>query len=580
VEALLSEISSLLPQILRPTAALLADLVRAKYLRMTGQPAKALEILEPVLTTTREQRYSREEAICLEYMGDCHLAQRDYKKALEHYNQAFQIAEATAPKGDLIPELCHRLAECAVHLGDPNAAILHCERGLRLAKDTGDRYEECATHRVLALAHRAAGNPTKAYRVAAEGIALARAYEIPYELARTLRWTGETRLQSKAREDQMIGRHHLWEARAIFDRIGLANQVRMLDRHLGFEEESETRIDEAGAEALLGISSVDRGALRFGIVTASPEISQAVATIQSVAPSRIPVLIAGASGVGKELLAIALHQMSDRRKGPFVAVNCGALSPGILDSELFGHERGAFTGAISAREGIFATADHGTLFLDEIGELPPPAQATLLRVLETGEFRPVGGDEVRTIDVRIVAATNADLENLVVRGIFRRDLYYRLEGVCVTVPPLAEREEDIRALFRFFFAKAIAAAGKRLTVAEDVEPMLCAYGWPGNVRELKNEIARVVAMAGTGSVIGRDAFLPKLKGRSPAALRQARDRHGAEAEERDRIIEALRAHRGNKADAARSLGGMKRTTLLYKIDRLGIRPEEYQTKEG
>ena len=560
----------------------LAHLLRAKYLRMTGHPAKALALLEPVLGTTRENKYVREEAICLEYMGDCHLARRDYKTALGLYNSALEIANSIAPKGDIIPELGHRIGECLVQLGDPNGAILSCERGLRVARDIHDRYEECATHRVLAMAHRAAGNPTKALRLATEGASLGRSYEIPYELARVLAWLGETRLQSHGRDDQMMGRLQLWEARAIFERIGLANEAQTLDRLLGFEDEGvpEIATPEAGLGAIAGVNSLDRGALRFGIVTSSDEVSQAVATIQSVAPSRIPVLITGPSGVGKELLARALHQMSDRRKQPFIAVNCGALAPGILDSELFGHERGAFTGAVNTREGLFVAANRGTLFLDEIGELSLAAQATLLRVLENGELRPMGGDEVRTIDVRIVAATNADLESRVDRGTFRRDLYYRLEGVAVRIPPLAEREEDIRCLFRYFFAQAATASGKRLGVGEDVEAKLCAYAWPGNVRELKNEIGRAVAMAETGAVLGRDAFLPKLKAKTPASLRQARERVGADADERQRILEALRAHQGNKADAARSLGGMKRTTLLYKIERLGIQPEEYEVNEA
>lgn len=581
VPALLEQAERALEETRRWNWLLLAQLLRAKHLRIIGNSAKALDLLQPVLATTRERGYSREEAICLEYMGDCWVAQRNYGPALDLYYSALAIADATAPKGDLIPELGHRIGECLVNLGDPNGAILSCERGLRVAREIHDRYEECATHRVLAIANRAAGNPTKAFRVAAEGISLGRSYEIPYEVARALAWSSEARLQSKHRDDQMIGRLQAWEARALFDRIGLEKEARALDRLLGFEEEvvSEASTDTS-LDALAGIESLDRGALRFGIVTTNEEVSQAVATIQSIAPSRIPVLITGPSGVGKELLARALHQMSDRRKQPFIAVNCGALAPGIIDSELFGHERGAFTGAVSSREGLFVAANRGTLFLDEIGELSLAAQSTLLRVLENGELRPMGGDEVRTIDVRIVAATNADLEGRVDRGSFRRDLYYRLEGVAVRVPPLSEREEDIRCLFRYFFAQAVAASGKRIGIGDDVEPKLCAYAWPGNVRELKNEIGRAVAMADPGTVLGRDDFLPKLRGKTPSALRQARERLGADADERLRILDALRAHRGNKADAARSLGGMKRTTLLYKIERLGIQPEEYEVNEA
>jgi two-component system response regulator HupR/HoxA len=272
--------------------------------------------------------------------------------------------------------------------------------------------------------------------------------------------------------------------------------------------------------------------------------------------------------------------MSDRRKKPFLPGNCAALPSGLLDSELFGHERGAFTGAVSSREGIFASADGGTLFLDEIGELAPAAQATLLRILESGELRRVGTDEIRMIDVRIVAATNASLEEMVERGTFRRDLYYRLAGTAVALPALAEREDDIVVLFRYFFAEATAESKKRLTVAPEVETLLRAHSWPGNVRELRNEVARVVAIADDGSVVGRDQFLPRVRAKSAGALRREREIAAQDADERLSILQALRAHRGNKSDAARSLGGMKRTTLLYKIDRHRIRPEEYLAEEG
>lgn len=579
VPRLLDEAESQLADPAHAHWQLLVSLTRASYLILMNHPAQALEILKPVLATVRDQHYSREEAICLEYIGDCHLLKKEFRQALDHYSAALKIAEATAPKGDLIPELGHRIGEALVNLGDPNGAILSCERGLRVARDTSDRYEECATHRVLAMANWAAGNPRKALRLAAEGVELGRSYEIPYELARALQWAGEARLQGGAEDETTLGRRQLWEARAIFERIGLSFRARHIEGLLGFEAPPEPVLDEAGASTLAGLENIDRGALRFGIITCHPEVSEAVATIQSVAPNRIPVLITGPSGVGKELLAKALHVMSDRRKGPFVAVNCGALSPGLVDSEFFGHERGAFTGAVAAREGLIASAHTGTLFLDEVGDLSLAAQSTLLRVLETGELRPLGRDDVRTIDVRIVAATNASLEELVDRGMFRRDLYYRLNGVSVVLPPLQEREEDIRALFRHFWAQAVAASKKSLRVADDVEAMLCAYSWPGNVRELKHEVARVVAMAESGTILDRRAFLPKQAAKTADMLRRERERRAGVAEEREVILRALRAHRGNKAEAARSLGNMKRTTLIYKIQTLQIRPEEYLVNE-
>jgi DNA-binding NtrC family response regulator len=553
--------------------------VRANYLRIIGHPLKAMDLLPVALQNSHDNQYSREEAITLEYMGDCYLAQREFKKALDHYELALKIAEATAPEGDIIPELCHRMAEAKVRLGDPNAAIVLCERGLRVARASSDRYEECATHRVYAMAHRAAGNSKKALRIADEGIDLGRRYEIPYELGRTLAWAGEARVEDSSLEEQAQGRRLLWEARGIFERMGLTQWVASIDRHLGFDTQQASATEQPAVAEIDGLSDLDRGALRFGIVTRSAEICEAVEILQSVAPSQIPVLITGESGVGKELLAQALHQMSHRRKGPFVPVNCGAISVNLLDSEFFGHERGAFTGAVTSREGLLASSDKGTLFLDEVGDLPLQVQAALLRVLETGEIRAVGRDDVRKVDIRIVAATNAGLEDLVARGAFRQDLFYRLNGIRITVPPLREREEDIRALFRYFWAQACASAKKRLKVDEAVESLLCAYDWPGNVRELRHEIARVVALAQDNSTAGPDAFLHQLKRRDVGSLLRDRDRREEVSGERQQILVALRAHRGNKAEAARSLGGMKRTTLIYKIERLGIRPDEYLVRE-
>jgi len=551
-------------------------LARANYFRMIGQLGKALELLTSALETIREQQLSREEAIALEYMGDCYFARKEIRKAHQYFERALAIADDIAPDGDVVPELCQRIGEVMIHLGDANAAMVSCERGLRVARNASDRYEECATHRVYAMAHEAAGNPRKALRIADEGIELARRYEIPYELARALAWAGEMRSRSVDLEEQSLGRRQLWEARGVFEQMGLTQSAGSLDCLLGLEPMRDTANDQALAD---DISGLDRSALRVGIVTSNEKVSEAVQILQSVASSQIPVLITGESGVGKELLAQALHQMSTRRKGPFVPVNCGAISVNLLDSEFFGHERGAFTGAVTSREGLLVSADKGTLFLDEVGDLPLQVQAALLRVLETGEVRAVGRDDVRRVDIRIVAATNAGLENLVSRSQFRQDLFYRLNGIRITVPPLREREEDIRTLFRFFWSQISATAKKRLKIDDTVESLLCAYHWPGNVRELRHEVARVVALAPDGSSIGSDAFLPQLKRRDVGSLRREHERREETSGERLQIVMALRAHRGNKAEAARSLGGMKRTTLIYKIERLGIRPDEYQVKD-
>ena len=226
---------------------------------------------------------------------------------------------------------------------------------------------------------------------------------------------------------------------------------------------------------------------RFGIIGNNPGLNRAIDVALQVAPTDLSVLITGESGVGKETFPQIIHQNSQRKHGQYIAVNCGAIPEGTIDSELFGHEKGAFTGAIGERKGYFGEADGGTIFLDEVGELPMPTQARLLRVLETGEFIKVGSSKVEKTNVRIVAATNVNLTQAIADGRFREDLYYRLNTVPIQVPALRERGEDVVLLFRKFasdFAEKYRMPAIQLT--EDAKQLLLAYSWPGNVRQLKN----------------------------------------------------------------------------------------------
>ncbi len=227
--------------------------------------------------------------------------------------------------------------------------------------------------------------------------------------------------------------------------------------------------------------------LRFGIIGTNEALARAIDVAIQVAPTDLSVLITGESGVGKESFPQIIHQYSRRKHGQYIAVNCGAIPEGTIDSELFGHEKGAFTGAISDRRGYFGEADGGTIFLDEVGELPMPTQARLLRVLESGEFIKVGSSKVEKTNVRIVAATNVNLAQAIADGRFREDLYYRLNTVPIQVPPLHERGEDVLLLFRKFasdFAEKYRMPAIQLT--DDAKQVLLAYPWPGNVRQLKN----------------------------------------------------------------------------------------------
>ncbi|MDR3340112.1 MAG: sigma-54 dependent transcriptional regulator [Candidatus Symbiothrix sp.] len=231
---------------------------------------------------------------------------------------------------------------------------------------------------------------------------------------------------------------------------------------------------------------------RFGIIGNSPLLGREIEKVLVIAPTDLSVLIIGESGVGKEVFPQIIHQNSTRKHGSYIAVNCGAIPEGTIDSELFGHEKGSFTGALAERKGYFEVADKGTIFLDEVGELPMSTQARLLRVLEYGEFIKVGSSKVQKTDVRIVAATNVDLVKAIRNGKFREDLYYRLNTVPVMIPPLRERKEDIPLLFRKFsgdFAEKYHVPAVYLT--DDAKTFLMKYRWPGNIRELKNITERI-----------------------------------------------------------------------------------------
>lgn len=302
---------------------------------------------------------------------------------------------------------------------------------------------------------------------------------------------------------------------------------------------------------------------RYNIVGNSEGLCHALDVALQVAPTDLSVLIVGESGVGKEIVPRVIHDNSPRRRERYFAINCGSIPEGTIDSELFGHEKGAYTGAIGESEGYFGVANKGTIFLDEVGELPMATQARLLRVLETGEYIRVGGQEIRKTDVRIVAATNVNMRKAISEGRFREDLYYRLNTIPIQMPPLRDRGEDILLLFRLF---AMQMADKyrlpKITLTEDAKKMMLQYKWPGNVRQLKN-ITEQMSVLSEQREIGVETlkrFIPQDPESTELATISQPGQHSYESE-REILYKILYELRGNIADLRRDV-----STLRKQID--------------
>jgi DNA-binding NtrC family response regulator len=332
----------------------------------------------------------------------------------------------------------------------------------------------------------------------------------------------------------------------------LANRELVI-RHRRMEEELE---QHKSFENIIGTSAVMR---------------KVFDTVSRAAPTRASILVTGESGVGKELIADAVHELSPRKGKPLIKVHCAALSAGLLESELFGHEKGAFTGAVSRKRGRFELANEGTLFLDEIGEIDQNIQIKLLRVLQEREFERVGGEDTIETDVRIVAATNRDLKAEIEKGNFREDLYFRLNVVNIHVPPLRERKDDIPLLAASFLKEFAAENGKTITgIHEKARSRLYAYDWPGNIRELRNCIESAVVMSAGAIITGEDL---------PPALRSASEEGwiriplGVTFDEAEKIVvrDTLSFYKGNKSKAAETLA-IGRKTLHRKLAEWGDIP--------
>ena len=510
----------------------------------------------------------RDMILCFEYLADAALQDGRPTRALDHLDRALSRARENFSGSDLICEIQRRRSEVLTVMGAKSDAMEAAREAMGVGQNIGEPFE-------LALASRSMGGALEAHDdLPAAMLHYQRCEEIlrgigeKFDLARTLLRVASLHKKLGTPEK---ARGAIREAELLFERMGLENWQTTCRSALG-------RLDEPPTLPRLAIP-LGPSPESFGILSHDDRIQRAFASLARVAQSKLPVLIEGESGTGKELFARALHGLSARAKGPFLPLNCGAIPPDMQEAELFGHSRGAFTGAVTERIGYFESAHLGTLFLDEIGEMSLAAQTRLLRVLETDEFCRVGESRVRRLDVRYVAATNQVLDDAVSQREFRLDLFQRLNGLRIQIPALRNRPQDVPLLFHHFLDQFRHEGRPAPLLSRALMARLSDYPWPGNVRELRRAVERAVILASDSSAFDEEHF--------PFLSMSPMDGVGSLPDEiadmeRGRLLEALEKTRWSKSGAARLLG-MSRTTLNSKMQRHGIPldvPERYRPPRG
>jgi len=510
--------------------------------------ADARAELARALRLCRRQASPRRLAIALEYAGELHIATRQLGPAKRVLTRALAIATNIAPDGDIIPEVLRRLAEVElVRCEYSKASDLAFDaeaRALRL----GDRYERATALRVQGEIWRALRSEEKASRAFQDALRILEELGETFERDRILRLTGMP-------QQEDLGASEIARPES--------------SRHIARGSKSVPTSSEPRSPKEL------RGLLHeHGLFGSSRPLVDLMRQTALIAPIQFPVLIQGETGTGKELLARAIHAMSRAADGPFVAFNCATCPPDLLDAELFGHARGAFTGAMTARTGLVRHAKGGTLFLDEIGEMREEAQARLLRLLDSGEVRPLGSDQAMEVQVRIIAATHVDLRERIQHRRFRPDLYFRLAGIRLVLPPLRDRPGDVRELAAHFIEEARRQGHPSFAgLGEQALRTMECFDWPGNVRQLKMEIGRLAALTPSGERVeewtpadhGEAAILPLCAADVEQALSNP-----------DLFRRLFHEHGGHMPSIARRLG-LSRGHLYRVLKRNGIDPKNLRS---
>ena len=521
--------------------------------RLQRKFADAETHLLAALDRARRKAANREEVLALEFLGELDLDRGRPERAMTRFHDALALAERSAPEGDLIVEIERRRAEALIALNRVDEAERSLERATRLARLTDDKLEHAIAHRVAGDLALARGRRLDARQSWEQAAALLSSCRERFESARV------QLLLARSTDDARSARTHALRACSLFAELGSAHWLEQAEAELARLMGPAAVTAATRSDSLLG-----KRHRAPGLVACSNAMRTAETLARRAAVTELSVLITGETGTGKELVARTIHAQSPRAARPFLAVNCGALRADLALSQLFGHRKGAFTGAHAEGVGLVEAAHGGTLFLDEAGELPLDVQVTLLRFLESGEYLRLGETQVRRADVRIIAATNRVLRGGDAERLFRRDLLYRLNEIEIRLPALRERVDDIVPLARHFLTFYGGLEGPRLT--HDGESLLLSYGWPGNVRELENVMKRLAALHSDHRELDARAILPLLADPPQRASEQA-DRR---ANERDEIVTAWRQAHGNKSRLA-DLLGISRKTLYARLKRLDLR---------
>jgi DNA-binding NtrC family response regulator/Tfp pilus assembly protein PilF len=455
---------------------------------------------------------SREQVLCRFSQGDLQIEMGRIEEGLAFYDEALEMARQIAPEGDMVHELQRRRAEAYATRGDLPAAFKAAEDALSRACRLKDQLEEGASRRVLAVVHTLEGRSTEAASQGREAIRLLEAIHERFELARayldqarrTPNGNGEA---EKTREAQNLA----FKAMYLFEQLGMDDAMRACETTLR-ELNAPVWLTTPRAPRLPGaVSSQAQDIARaHGVISQNARTLELVRKASELTSTPARVLIQGETGTGKNLFAYMFRSYEIERGRPFVEVNCTSLPGDLVESELFGYVRGAFTGAAITKRGIFEEADGGTIFLNEIGELSERTQVKLLQVLDDGTYRRLGEVRSRRLNVRIVSATNKDLDAAVKAGWFRSDLYYRLGQVVISLPPLRERREDIPLLIRNFFDELISREGRHVVLSEDAMEYLISLPWMGNIRELKHKVESIYLCAGRQELIDRSTLVRLL----------------------------------------------------------------------